>query len=79
VRDCERATAIDPKYVRGWVRLGQALFALGDDPEKEDMFDLVCLREAESALEKALALDPENKTAAKTVKEVRVSIQLYED
>lgn len=78
-RDCERATAIDPKYVRGWVRLGQALFALGDDPEKEDMFDLVALREAESALEKALALDPENKTAAKTVKEVRVSIQLYED
>jgi hypothetical protein len=43
------------------------------------MFDLVALREAESALEKALALDPENKTAAKTVKEVRVSIQLYED
>ena len=78
-RDCARATAIDPGYVRGWVRLGQALFALGDDPEKEDMFDLVALREAESALEKALALDPENKTAAKTVKEVRVSIQLYED
>ena len=78
-RDCARATAIDPGYVRGWVRLGQALFALGDDPEKEDMFDLVALREAESALEKALALDPENKTAANTVKEVRVSIQLYED
>lgn len=78
-RDCERATAIDPGYVRGWVRLGQALFALGDDPEKEDSFDLVALREAESALEKALALDPENKTAAKTVGEVRVSIQLYED
>ena len=78
-RDCARATAIDPGYVRGWVRLGQALFALGDDPEKEDSFDLVALREAESALEKALALDPENKTAAKTVKEVRVSIQLYED
>ena len=78
-RDCARATAIDPGYVRGWVRLGQALFALGDDPEKEDSFDLVALREAESALEKALALDPENKTAAKTVREVRVSIQLYED
>jgi len=78
-RDCARATAMDPGYVRGWVRLGQALFALGDDPEKEDMFDLVALRQAESALEKALALDPENKTAAKTVKEVRVSIQLYED
>jgi len=26
-----------------------------------------------------LALDPENKPAAKTLKEVRVSLQLYED
>ena len=78
-RDCQRAVAIDPGYVRGWVRLGQALFALGDDPEKEDSFDLARLRDAEAAFERALALDPENKPAAKTVKEVRVSLQLYED
>ena len=78
-RDCARAVAIDPGYVRGWVRLGQALFALGDDPEKEDSFDLARLRDAEAAFERALALDPENKPAAKTVKEVRVSLQLYED
>ena len=39
-RDCERAVAIDPEYVRGWVRLGQARFFLGDDPEREDSFDL---------------------------------------
>ena len=78
-RDCERAVAIDPEYVRGWVRLGQARFFLGDDPEREDSFDLASLRDAEAALDRALALDPENKPAAKTLKEVRVSLQLYED
>ena len=78
-RDCERAVAIDPEYVRGWVRLGQARFFLGDDPEGEDSFDLASLRAAEAALDRALALDPENKPAAKTLKEVRVSLQLYED
>ena len=71
--------AIDPEYVRGWVRLGQARFFLGDDPEREDSFDLASLRDAEAALDRALALDPENKPAAKTLKEVRVSLQLYED
>ena len=78
-RDCERAVAIDPEYVRGWVRLGQARFFLGDDPEREESFDLASLRDAEAALDRALALDPENKPAAKSLKEGRVSLQLYED
>jgi len=77
--DCALAVSMDPSYVRGWVRLGQACFLLGDDPDEEDRFDVALLREAESALEKALALDQGNAQASKVLKEVRVSLQLYDD
>ena len=76
VKDCERAVEIQPDYVRGYVRLGQALLALGD---KGDTGDVVLLKRAEKALEKALELDPDNKTAKKTWKEVGISLQLHGD
>ena len=76
VEDCERATALDPSYVRGYVRLGQALLALGD---KGDVGDAPTLRRAKRALEKALELDPSNATAMKCAKEVGMSIQLHCD
>ena len=79
IGDCELAVDIDPKYTRGWVRLGQAYFTLGDDPQKEDSYDVQSLKNAEEAFEKVLELDPDNKIAKKTVDDVRMSIQLYED
>ena len=79
IGDCELAVDIDPKYTRGWVRLGQAYFTLGDDPQKEDSYDVQFLKNAEEAFEKVLELDPDNKIAKKTVDDVRMSIQLYED
>mmetsp|Transcript_7214 Transcript_7214/g.27158 ORF Transcript_7214/g.27158 Transcript_7214/m.27158 type:complete len:374 (-) Transcript_7214:57-1178(-) len=79
VADLEKAVAIDQSYVRGFIRLGQALFTLGDDPGKEDSFDVRFLKRSEHAFEKALALDPANKIAKKTLEDVRISLQLYED
>lgn len=76
VADCERAVAIQPDYVRGYVRLGQALLALGD---RGDTGDAGLLRRAEKALERAMELDPDNKTAKKTWKEVGISLQLHGD
>jgi cytochrome c-type biogenesis protein CcmH/NrfG len=67
---------LDPSYVRGYVRLGQALLALGD---KGDVGDAPTLRRAKRALEKALELDPSNATAMKCAKEVGMSIQLHCD
>ena len=76
VKDCERAVELDPGYARGWTRMGQALLALGD---RDDEGDVVALRGAKRALERALELEPGNKTAAKTLKEVGMSLQLYDD
>ena len=76
VKDCERAVELDPGYARGWTRMGQALLALGD---RDDKGDVVALRGAKRALERALELEPGNKTAAKTLKEVGMSLQLYDD
>ena len=76
VEDCERATELQPDYVRGYVRLGQALLAMGD---KGDTGDVALLKRAERALERALELEPENKTAKKTLKEVGISLQLHDD
>ena len=57
-------------------RLGQALLALGD---KGDPGDVALLKRAEAALERALELEPDNKLAKKTWKEVGISLQLHGD
>ena len=55
--------------------MGQALLALGD---KGDVGDVKKLREAQAALERALELEPDNKTAKKLWKEVGISLQLHD-
>eukprot|EP00740_Mantoniella_antarctica_P000496 CAMPEP_0181395228 /NCGR_PEP_ID=MMETSP1106-20121128/28224_1 /TAXON_ID=81844 /ORGANISM="Mantoniella antarctica, Strain SL-175" /LENGTH=360 /DNA_ID=CAMNT_0023516827 /DNA_START=115 /DNA_END=1197 /DNA_ORIENTATION=- len=76
VADCEKAVELQPDFVRGYVRMGQALLALGD---RGDTGDVALLKRAERALARAMELEPGNKTAKKTWKEVGISLQLHGD
>ena len=76
VSDCERAVELQPDYVRGYVRMGQALLAIGDRGEHGDV---PTLRRAKSMLKKALELDPSSAGAKKTLKEVGMSLMLHAD
>jgi hypothetical protein len=50
VADCQRAVELQPDYVRGYVRMGQALLTLGD---RGDTGDVVLLKRAQASLVKA--------------------------
>ena len=50
--------------------------ALGD---RGDTGDAILLKRAERALERAMELEPDNKTARKIWKEVGISLQLHGD
>lgn len=76
VSDCQRAVELQPDYVRGYVRMGQALLAIGDRGERGDV---PTLRRAKSMLKKALELDPSSAGAKKTLKEVGMSLMLHAD
>lgn len=69
------ATAIDDKYVRGYVRGAKALLILGDYGDG----DVKALRRAREMLEKALNVDPTHGGATSTLKDVNVSLQLFDD
>jgi hypothetical protein len=58
--------------VRGYVRAGKALLALGDDREDVDR-----LKRARDMLSKALELEPASSAAKTTLKDVEISLQLY--
>jgi tetratricopeptide (TPR) repeat protein len=51
-QDAEKATALDPRYQKGWVRLAETLVSESEDEGAADVRDL--LRQAESALLKAV-------------------------
>lgn len=51
LKDCEECTRLDPNFVRGYIRQGHALMAKKD------------YAKARKAIEKALALEPNNKEA----------------
>ena len=76
VSDCQRAVELQPDYVRGYVRMGQALLAIGDRGEHGDV---PTLRRAKLMLKKALELDPSSAGAKKTLKEVGMSLMLHAD
>lgn len=73
VSACEAAIALDDGYTRGYVRMGKALLALGDATE-----DAKPLRRAKEMLTKALELDASSVSAKKTLKDVQISLQLYD-
>jgi hypothetical protein len=62
-KGAEKATNADPKYVKGWWRLGQALQSLHRSQEALD------------ALKKAKALDPTNKALAKEYQKVENKVE----
>ena len=70
---CENAIALEDDYVRGYVRAGKALLLLGDQKG-----DVARLKRAEEMLTKALELDPTNAGAKTTLKDVGISLQLYD-
>ena len=72
LRACEAAIALDETYLRGYVRAGKALLALGDDREDVDR-----LKRARDMLSKALELEPASSAAKTTLKDVEISLQLY--
>ena len=72
LRACETAIALDETYLRGYVRAGKALLALGDDREDVDR-----LKRARDMLSKALELEPASSAAKTTLKDVEISLQLY--
>jgi len=69
------ATAIDDKYVRGYVRGAKALLILGDYGDG----DVKALRRAREMLQKALNVDPTHSGATSTLKDVNISLQLFDD
>jgi len=62
-KNAEKATKADPKYVKGWWRLGQALQSLH---RHEDALD---------ALKKAKVLDPTNKALVKECQKVAKKVE----
>jgi tetratricopeptide (TPR) repeat protein len=70
---CENAIALEDDYVRGYVRAGKALLLLGDQKG-----DVARLKRAEEMLTKALELDPTNAGAKTMLKDVGISLQLYD-
>ena len=70
---CENAIALEDNYIRGYVRAGKALLLLGDQKG-----DVARLKRAEVMLTKALELDPTNAGAKTTLKDVGISLQLYD-
>jgi tetratricopeptide (TPR) repeat protein len=70
---CESAIAMDEGYVRGYVRAGKALLALGDA-----MQNVGKLKRARELLSKALDLDAANSGAKAALKDVEISLQLFD-
>jgi tetratricopeptide (TPR) repeat protein len=70
---CESAIAIDESYVRGYVRGGKALLALGDATQNVGK-----LKRAREMLHKALELDAANSSAKAALKDVEISLQLFD-
>jgi len=70
---CENAIALEDDYVRGYVRAAKALLLLGDQKG-----DVARLKRAKEMLTKALELDPTNIGAKTTLKDVGISLQLYD-
>lgn len=70
---CDAAISLDDTYVRAYVRIGKALLALGDARE-----DVSQLRRAQTMLNKALELDASSSAAKATLKDVEISLQLYD-
>ena len=66
VSDCEEAIEADPSYVKGYVRLGQA--HIGFDNKQGYV-------KAIAALERALELEPDSKTAKKYLKEAAIGLE----
>ena len=74
VEACEAAIALEIDYARGYARAGKALFILGDRGDG----DVQLLRRAKDMLDKALELDPVNAGAKSMLKEVEISLQLFD-
>ena len=64
---------IDESYVRGYVRAGKALLALGDATQNVGK-----LKRAREMLYKALDLDASNSSAKAALKDVESSLQLFD-
>jgi tetratricopeptide (TPR) repeat protein len=75
VEACVAAVGVDDEYVRGYVRGAKALLVLGDRGDG----DVRALRRAREMLERALDVDPAHAGAAATLKDVNVSLQLFDD